>query len=234
MLHLFDMAGRDPALRFSPFCWRTKMALLHKGLDFETTPWRFTDKDIIKQTGQGRVPVLVDGAETVHDSWTIALYLDRTYPDRPALMVSDRGRAAAHFLNSWCDLSLHANLRALLFLDVFEAAAEQDRAYFRESRERLVGQRLEQFCGNRPAAVAAFRKTLQPAELTLQDSKHFGGAAPDYSDYVLFGSLQWARTISGTPFLDDGTAISAWFERMLDLFGGYGRQAPMAKQPTAA
>ncbi len=29
---MYDLAGADPNRRFSPFCWRTKMALAHKGL----------------------------------------------------------------------------------------------------------------------------------------------------------------------------------------------------------
>ena len=41
---MHDLAGADPALRFSPYCWRTRMALAHKGLAVETIPWRFTEK----------------------------------------------------------------------------------------------------------------------------------------------------------------------------------------------
>jgi glutathione S-transferase len=41
---LYDLAGADPDLRFSPFCWRTRFALAHKGLPVETIPWRFTEK----------------------------------------------------------------------------------------------------------------------------------------------------------------------------------------------
>ncbi len=63
MLKLYDLAGAEPDRRFSPYCWRIKMALAHKGLEFETIPWRFTDKDIdVAPAGKaGRVPVLVDG-----------------------------------------------------------------------------------------------------------------------------------------------------------------------------
>jgi glutathione S-transferase len=226
MLKLFDLAGRDPSLRFSPFCWRAKMALLHKGLAFETMPWRFTEKEAIGRTGQGRVPVLIDGEEWIHDSWKIALYLDRRHPDRSTLMASDAERAAAQFVSSWCDLTLHPTLRPLVFLAVFKASADKDREYFRTSREKLLGKSLEQFCGNREQSIAVFLKTLEPAESTLIDTDYFGGARPNYSDYALFGSLQWARCVTGTPFLARDTATSSWFERMLDLHDGYGREAP--------
>lgn len=225
MLQLFDLAGRDDRLRFSPFCWRAKMALLHKGLDFETTPWRFTEKDAIARTGQGRVPVLIDGDDWIHDSWQIAIYLDRCYPDRPVLMANESERVAAHFVNSWCDLTLHPALRPLVFLDVLNAAADKDRGYFRENREKLLGQTLEQLCADRDTAVVSFLKALAPAEAALRDSAYLGGQKPNYSDYALFGSLQWARCVSGTAFLPNESAAIKWLDRMLDLHDGYGRKA---------
>ena len=69
---MHDLAGADPALRFSPYCWRARMALAHKGLAVETVPWRFTEKDAIAFSGQGRVPVIRDGERVVPDSWSIA------------------------------------------------------------------------------------------------------------------------------------------------------------------
>lgn len=231
MIKIFDLAGRDERLRFSPYCWRTKMALLHKGLPFETTPWRFTEKEIVG--GSGRVPTLIDGAERVQDSWQIALYLDRTYPDRPALMKDDAERVAAHFMNSWCDLTLHPAMRALVLLDVHEAAAQKDQDYFRNSREKALGMTLEQACGDRAACLPLFVKAMAPAEATLAETAFFGGAQPNYSDYALFGSLQWANVISGTTFLPAGSAAAAWFERMLDLYDGFARKAPTVRDLAA-
>src|SRR6185437_13134820 len=41
-LKLFELVGADASRPFSPFCWRTRMALAHKGLSAETIPWCFT------------------------------------------------------------------------------------------------------------------------------------------------------------------------------------------------
>ena len=84
-MKLFDLAGAESDRRFSPYCWRTKLALAHKGLIVETIPWRFTDTDAIAMSGQGRVPVLLDGDKVVSDSWAIANYLEDSYQDRPSL-----------------------------------------------------------------------------------------------------------------------------------------------------
>jgi hypothetical protein len=39
---MYDLVGRDDR-RFSPHCWRTRMALAHKGLEHEALPTRFTE-----------------------------------------------------------------------------------------------------------------------------------------------------------------------------------------------
>ena len=234
MMKLFDLAARDDTLRFSPYCWRTKMALRHKGLEFETIPWRFTEKERISQSGQGRVPVLIDGARCVHDSWQIADYLDRTYPDRPALMKTDAERASARFMNFWCDLTFHLALRHLVLLDVHTHAAEKDRAYFRESREKALAMTLEEACADREKALQTLIKTLAPVEATLKENDYFGGAHSNYSDYVLFGSLQWANVISGTIFMPPESATAKWFERILDLNDGFARAAPTVRDMAVA
>jgi len=95
-IKLYDLAAAEDDRRFSPYCWRAKMALRHKGLEFETVPWRFTDKGMIAFSGQGLVPVLVDGKHTVHDSWRIALYLEEAYPQRPGLFEGGQSRARPH------------------------------------------------------------------------------------------------------------------------------------------
>jgi glutathione S-transferase len=92
---LFELCGTDPDRRFSPYCWRIRMALAHKGLDTETVPWRFTQSEAIAFANSKTVPVLVDGDQTVADSWAIAEYLDRAYPDRPALFPATRRRCAS-------------------------------------------------------------------------------------------------------------------------------------------
>ena len=46
---------------FSPYYWRVSMALAHKGLEVESIPWHFSEKEAISFSGQVRVSALVDG-----------------------------------------------------------------------------------------------------------------------------------------------------------------------------
>ena len=40
---LYDLKGRD-GLRYSPYCWRIRYALAHKGLEIENVAVGFTEK----------------------------------------------------------------------------------------------------------------------------------------------------------------------------------------------
>ncbi|NJM33429.1 MAG: glutathione S-transferase family protein [Rhodomicrobium sp.] len=175
--------------------------------------------------------MLVDGERWINESWQIARYLDEKFPDKPALMATPTAKAGARFLNFWADTTLHPALRPLIMLSVFEVTAEKDKAYFRKSREELFGKPLEQLCPDRAAAKDNLLKVLTPVESTLKEFAFLGGDEPNYSDYIVFGSLQWANVVAPDPVLTPGSAVANWFERMLDLWGGYARRSPtVAKQ----
>lgn len=54
-MKLFDLAGDEDDRKTSPYCWRIRLALAHKKLDFYSVPWRAEEKDMIAFSGQGRV-----------------------------------------------------------------------------------------------------------------------------------------------------------------------------------
>jgi glutathione S-transferase len=224
-MRLYDLAGADANLRFSPYCWRAKLALAHKGLAVETIPWRFTEKDAIAFSGQDRVPVLVDGNKTVADSWAIASYLDEAYADRPSLFGGPAARAATRFLNSWADTVLNQGIVRLVAHDVYQVIHEKDRDYFRTSREKRFGMSIAAYCADRDKDVVAFRHSLAPVRATLATQPYLAGDRPAYADYIVFGGFQWARCISTFPLLEADDPIVPWRDRMLDAFDGLARRA---------
>lgn len=225
MIELYDLAAAEEDRRFSPFCWRTRMALAHKGLPARIIPWRFTEKERIAPSGQGRVPVIVDDGRWIADSWTIALHLETAYPDRPSLFGGAAGLALSRFYNNWADTVLHPGLIRLNLLDIWRHVAPQDKDYFRRSREERFGMRLEAVVADRDQRLESFRQSLTPLRLTLQTQAFLGGAAPLYPDYIVFGAFQWTRAISDYAVLAADDPVAAWQRRMLDLFGGLGAQA---------
>src|SRR5215470_1828667 len=185
---LFDLAGADPNLRFSPYCWRTKFALAHKEIPVETIPWRFTEKDVIASSGQERVPVLVDGDKTIADSWAIACYLEDAYPDRSSLFGGAAARAPTRFLNSWADTVLNPGIIRFVLADIFRVIDPKDRDYFRTSREQRFGTTIEAFVAEREKHLSAFRQSLAPLRTTLTAQPYLAGERPAYADHIVFGS----------------------------------------------
>ena len=219
-IKLYDLAGANPDRRFSPFCWRTRMALAHKGLAVETLPWRFTDKPALAATGQGLVPVIEDAGAMIHDSWTIACHLEDAYPDHPSLFGGPGGRAMARFIGAWTDSTVHLGVAKLVLKDIWEALDPKDQPYFRESREKRFGMSLEAVVANRDATVKDFRASLGPLRFTLGKQDFLGGAAPNYADYIVFGAFMWARNVSDFKLLEADDPVHAWRARLLAAFDG--------------
>ena len=224
---LYELAGEDPECRFSPFCWRSWLALAHKGVDVDAVPWRFTEVERLGFSGQGKVPVLIDGERVVANSWAIACWLEDRYPDRPSLFDGDPGRAVTRFVNNWADGVLHPQIGRFVVADIPSLLGPADRAYFRESRERRYGMPLEQVSADREQRVEGFRRELlHPLRATLLQQPWLGGEAPAYADYIVFGAFQWARVASAFELLEEDDPAAAWRERVLDLHAGLARATP--------
>ncbi|WP_280548009.1 MULTISPECIES: glutathione S-transferase N-terminal domain-containing protein [unclassified Halomonas] len=220
---LYELCGIDEGLRFSPFCWRVRYALAHKGLEVETHPLHFTDKQALAFADYDKVPVLVDGDEVVTDSYEILRYLDRTYPEAPLLgegLTEARGR----FFKHYAERSLAPAMIRTIIMDLFNAIHPDDRAYFRETREKRFGRTLEEF--HSPAkGLAQLDAALEPLRGRLKEADYLDGEAPAGADYLVFGNFMWARCVSSADLVSNADPVHAWIERMLDQHDGLGRKA---------
>ncbi|MDR9438944.1 MAG: glutathione S-transferase N-terminal domain-containing protein [Halomonas sp.] len=220
---LYDLCGIDEELRFSPYCWRVRYALAHKGLEVETRPWRFSEKETLAFANHDKVPVLVDGDEVVTDSYEILRYLDRTYPEAP-LLGEGLAEARGNFFKHYAERALAPAMMRTIIMDLLNAIHPDDRAYFRESREKRFGRTLEEF--HSPAkGLVQLDAALEPLRGRLKDADYLDGEAPAGADYLVFGSFMWARCVSSADLLSNADPVHAWLERMLDQHGGLGRKA---------
>ncbi len=218
-LTMYDLAGADDAHRFSPHCWRVRMACAHKGLPLETIAWRFTEKDRLPQPSQGMVPVLVDGDIVVNDSWRILQYLEERYPAKP-LFGNDAAVGTALFIKFWSERVIQPLIARIVLRDVWARLAEKDKAYFRDSREKRFEKPLEEVVQDRDQIVLRLREALEPARATVQQQPFVSGATPAAADYILFGAFQWARCASDFELLAADDPLIVWRNRMLELFNG--------------
>jgi glutathione S-transferase len=216
---LYDLAGADPSLRFSPYCWRIKLALAHKNLPFETIPWRFTDKDEIEFSGTGKVPVLIDGEQVVHDSQAIAEYLETEYPNEPTLFNDAATRGLTMFVKNYSETVLQPALARIVLPGIFALIAEKDKAYFRRTREAAFGETIEQVEAKREQYWPVFKSVLVPIRTTLQTQPFIAGPGPAYADHIIFGALQWGVMTSPVPLLEEDDPITVWMRKLLETYG---------------
>lgn len=224
---LYDLVGRDSERPFSPHCWKAKMALAHKGLDFRGVPTRFLEVPAV-EGGSRTVPVIRDGDRVVADSFAIALYLEKTYPDRPTLFGGPGGEATARFVERWSQGTLHLYLGTAAIMEIHAMQDEANAAYFRRSREQRFGKPLEEVGAGREAGLEAFRQSLHPLRTTLGYQPFIGGQSPLFPDYIVFSALQWVRVTSAFKVLAEDDPVAQWFARCLALHGDLGGAVPAA------
>ena len=217
----YDLCGKN-GKRFSPFGWRTRMALAHKGLDYTLELVKFTEKEKVAFSGQKLVPVIRDDGTVVADSWAIAEYLEDTYPDRPSLFGSPEGRGMAKAINGFVNLTVQSHIGGLIIADVFENVDDSCKEYFRTSREQRFQKPLEEVQVGREERVGAFRKSLEPIRQVIASQPFIGGEHPTYADFIPFAVLQWARCTSTFPLVTPDDPMHAWFERLLTAYDGLG------------
>ena len=226
-LKLYDLCGKNQALRFSPHCWKTKMALMHKSLEFETIPTPFT---AIASIGEdiSSVPVLVTDGKLIRDSFDIALFLDETYPDRPPLFGHPGVVSATRFIEGWAATVIHPIIFRMIAKDIHDVLDEDNQRFFRESREPGIGMSLGEFQQGVDALADQLSAAFAPLRRALKHQDFIGGSGPLFSDYIALGPLMWLSTIHGSVPLAPDDTVYLWYQRCLNLFNGYAASAEKA------
>ena len=212
----------------SPYVWRIRYALAHKGLTYEAVPLGFTE---ISKTFGDRfktVPVLGHGEAMLAESWDIAEYLDAAFPNAPKLFGSAAEAATVRLTDEWLTAMLMPKLFKMYALDIYQAARPVDQPYFRQSREaRVKGLTLEAFTANRESQLPAARDALKPLRAQLKRFPFLGGASPNYADYIALGAFLWVASVATLPLLTPDDSLRGWLDRCFDLYGGIGRDPRM-------
>lgn len=228
MLTFFELCGADKDVRFSPFVWRIKLMLAHKGVSYESQTVTFTDKSALEPSGLKTVPVIRDGDAWISESLTIARYLDEKFTGKP-LFETALAVEQAVLINNWFDRNIVAPMFPMIVADIFGALDDENKVAFRQSREpRLGGRTIEEAQSSREQARKAFKANLAPVEALLGRNKFLSGEAPAFADYCLMGSLMWPHIVTDFDPVEASEPIRNWREDMFDLFDGLARKAKRA------
>lgn len=218
---LFELAHVE-----SPFVWRSKFALAHKGLAYESERLAFTKVSAGFGAGDHKsVPVLVeeDGRE-IHDSWAIAEHLESTYSDAPTLFPGGKDRAKS--VEAMLGETGFPNFFPLFIKDIWSCVPEADAAYFRQTREARFGTTLEELSANRDERLVAAREALAPLRAELAKASWLHGETPGYGDYIWLAFFAWLKGCATVPPLEEDDIVTAYIQRGFALYDGVATGFP--------
>ena len=226
-IQFFDLEGLD-GKRFSPFGWRVRMALAHKGLESTSIVEGvgFSEKHKLEFSNQELVPVIKDDDMIISDSWDIAVYMEKSYDSSSSLFGTTGDFSQVKFISSWVDSQLHPLIARCVVRDILDVISPSEHEYFRKSREKRFGKRLEDVVADRENTRTILKQTLYPIRKALEIAPFLGGDNPNFSDYAIFGAFMWAKVTSSFQLLESSDSIYNWRERMLSLYDGLAKKAP--------
>jgi len=211
---LYELSGQDRDVRFSPHCWKSRLALVHKQLIYDSEGVCFTEKEKIAFSNQKLLPVITDGGKTVTDSWDIALYLEDKYPDSPSLFGDESTKQDIESIHQWANTALARHVPSIILVDIFNLIREEDREYFRETREARVGKTLEACCSDPQASIDAFCEELSTLGERLANQDYLSGAEPIYADIAVLSTILWIEVSLGRKIIAENHVIYPWYQKM--------------------
>jgi glutathione S-transferase len=190
---------------WSTNCERVALALAHKGLEVESVVIEYSDRSAVEEvSGQGLVPVIVDGGDVVFDSTRIIRHLEKRYPE-PALFPAEPARRA------------QADLFIEWFNEVWKTVANEMEAELERSDPD----------GERVATLAAeLARHLELFERLLSDRPYLLGEDALAADFIVFPFLKYAagrdpadmehfhRMLDEHQSVDGRPNLAAWIERI--------------------
>src|SRR5471030_1780027 len=183
MISLYELQGKGGRL-YSLFSWRTRMALAHKGLEFDSHPVPMSDKAALEFSGGRTVPVIRDGEAVVRDSWKIAEHLETAYASAPSLFGGPIGHGLCQTFNIWADRTLVPAMLPVVVADIYERIDPVDCDFFRAMMEGFLKSKLEDTLAGRDKATERLGRTLDPLRAALKRQPFVCGAVPAYADYI--------------------------------------------------
>ena len=204
------------------------MALAHKGLESTSIVEGvgFSEKHKLEFSNQELVPVIKDDDMIISDSWDIAVYMEKSYDSSSSLFGTAGDFSQVKFISSWVDSQLHPLIARCVVRDILDVISPSEHEYFRKSREKRFGKRLEDVVADRENTRTILKQTLYPIRKALEIAPFLGGENPNFSDYAIFGAFMWAKVTSSFQLLESSDPIYNWRERMLSLYDGLAKKAP--------
>ncbi|KAJ3570063.1 hypothetical protein NP233_g4654 [Leucocoprinus birnbaumii] len=216
MIILYDLAGRDPNKCWSSNVWKARYVLNYKKLPYRTIYLGLEEVDgIIKEAGippsrlkpdgtpLHTVPSIIDDAtgERVTDSYAIAEYLDKQYPDTPKAFPQGTEALQAAFYQQFNERN-----NAFFVLAIPHIA----NMFSKQASLEHFSRRIFAFSGKSPDQIRPVGEELEKLwekafgffdELDGWYGKSSGaflaGDAPSFGDFTVAAALKGMKIVFG-------------------------------------
>jgi glutathione S-transferase len=215
MIQLYDLCGKNN-LRFSPPCWNIKLCLLHKKIDFETIPVRFSEKNKIAFSGQGLVPIVKHNNEFVFESWNIIEWLEKNYTERK-LFKNETSKNFSYFLYFWTSRQLLPILFKIIAHEIPNILEGEDINYYIKTREERINGPITKFKPYISDNILEFKKMISPVRKLIEKNGFISGKKPGLEDYIFYGNFRWVYSCSSCELLDTNDIIYQWYKNLSAL-----------------
>ncbi|MGF1570477.1 MAG: glutathione S-transferase family protein [Nodosilinea sp.] len=183
-------------------------------LDYKQLPYRTVEVtpgvgqvELFQMSGQRQVPVLKDGEQIIPDSTAIALYLERTYPERPLLPTDARPRGLCLALEAWADevivpngrkvmigaFKQHPNFRTALLPSFTPDLLRNLVGALPGDVLNLVGLGVGFGPDDIKTAAGTLKQALEALGLMLQTSPYLLGDQPSLADFAVAGATMYIK-----------------------------------------
>ncbi len=212
---------------FSHNCIKVRVALSYKGLKYETLDIAPMDRaSVVAASGQGLVPVLVDGGRAIADSTAILLYLEERHPHPPLLPSRAELRAECLILEDWADQAFMALARRMAYRNILSRPGKLASMFFpgdgapaRWIKERIarrvVTRRFHVSPAGRARDVAEAKRLAGLAMARLGGRRWLVGDSPTIADVTLATMSAPLAVDSETREDETVKALLAWGEALV-------------------
>ncbi|KAI0712273.1 hypothetical protein C8Q76DRAFT_622299 [Earliella scabrosa] len=229
----YDLAWKAAGRSWSPNTWKTRYALNIKGLPYTTVWVEFPDvASLCKKLNAPPTATHKDGSPyytlpviydpntdtVVAESTVIARYLDKTYPDTPAVIPKEIAALNAAFDRAMSATVVTMDLFAFMIPAVYGILNPASLPYFRVTRESFFGAKLEEIApvGSEKrakhweAVKKGFHEVAEWLSVDGEARRFFlGGETVCYADIRVAGILIWFRETFGEES-DEWKDVLSW------------------------
>ncbi|GAB5588094.1 hypothetical protein Unana1_02994 [Umbelopsis nana] len=216
----FDIKLNDNDTRiWSPNTWKTRLSLNIKGLEYETKFLTLLEvheriQEIVPGVPKKLAPVIIHHGKAVQDSFEISKYLDQEFPE-PS--IHHNQETVHRYFGRYLEGEAIVPLYKIVFLKVYEALDEENKKYYRASRESYFNGTLEEHAGDPEEHIVTLIEKFKPIEGMLRESLWISGSQIGWSDVLTAGWLLYLEALAPDrlqQLLERYPKLTEWWKSM--------------------